>query len=104
MKIKFHRLPFFWTDFNILATDYDNYAIIYACKNALWDYYRKEHVFILSRMALDPRKPEDRLELKSLQEVAYDKLRTHVPGAGGRIVMFPVFQSSKTCKYPEYVS
>ena len=39
----------FWNDHEIIATDYENYAVVYGCQNLLFDTYHYHYASLLSR-------------------------------------------------------
>lgn len=38
-----------WLDYNVMDTDYENYAVVYGCDTWMWGLYHTEVAWILSR-------------------------------------------------------
>merc|ERR1712054_325956 len=67
-----------WGSYNVISTDYETYSIVYNCDNYLLDTIKIEHVWILTRKALDHDKPEDAAEIARITKIAKDLFAKNV--------------------------
>merc|ERR1711998_749900 len=61
-----------WGSYNVLSTDYETYSIVYNCDNYLLDTIKLEHVWILTRKALDHTYPKDADGIARITNIAKD--------------------------------
>ena len=78
LDLKFSELQPFWGNYDLLETDYDNYAVIYSCTNLLGGLYRTEYAFVLSREPIRVGTPQYDKILGVTQRVfSYTHIRDH---------------------------
>ena len=63
-----------WGSYNILMTDYENFAVIYECDNFLFDTQKIEYVWVMTRMPLNHSSKKDQAIIQSIGAAAKDTL------------------------------
>ena len=67
-------------NFKVLATDYKSYAIVYKCKNSVFNRVRNQMVWIYTRKPLDPgNSSADEIEFNRIYVLASDFLEQNLP-------------------------
>lgn len=88
----------------VLATDYDTYALLYACnikKNILNNAHKHEFVWVLTRKAFKINDASDLIEFKTIESKVKKILASHIPHYKFYWLEPPVMQGGENgCKYP----
>mmetsp|Transcript_1437 Transcript_1437/g.2514 ORF Transcript_1437/g.2514 Transcript_1437/m.2514 type:complete len:143 (-) Transcript_1437:43-471(-) len=66
----------FWANYNVLDTDYDNYAVVYSCTSILFGLYKSEFAWVLMRQP----HLKDSEEFRNVEEIGKRVLTREVPG------------------------
>jgi hypothetical protein len=67
LKVRFPFSP--WGTYNILATDYTTYTVIYECDNYLFDTLKMENIWVLTREPLNHASENDAPKIKVVTDV-----------------------------------
>ena len=67
LKVRFTWLQP-WGTYNVLATDYETYSVVYECDNFLFDTFNLENLWVLTRQPLDHSNPEDHVEIERISK------------------------------------
>ena len=91
-------LPGFWFNYDVLSTDYDNFAVVYGCTPYLFGWRKQESVWILTRRPLVIGSQP----FNMLKQNVFRILKEKVPSYQTEEKMRPVIQGPKAetgCAY-----
>ena len=88
LQVKFSFLQPVWGSYNVLATDYSSYAVVYSCRTSFFGHKKSEYAWILTRKPLDVNYSEqdmdimneDVMEWDRIKNIAKNVLEKQVPG------------------------
>ena len=84
-----------WADYNVIDTDYDNYAVVYSCTDALFGLVKRDYAWILLRNHYQ----SDPAYAQKYEQVARDVLTREVPGYDQSQLRKTLHGKDADCKY-----
>lgn len=87
----------YWKNYDILDTDYDNYAVLYSCNDFFKGLIKKEYAWIHMRKP----HPIDSPEFKAIEEKGKQIIKDKVPGYDLNRLKATLHGCKANCTYDE---